>query len=91
MAATDDFGTQASGTSSPARHVILITPHDTDELSHVTRGISFSVAGALVVVTQGGETVTIPSGSLAAGIIHPLAVKIVKSTGNGCSNIVGYY
>ena len=67
-----------------------ITPSDSAELTYVTRGLSFATAGALKVLTMGGNEVTIPSGALAAGIIHPIRVKKVFSTGTGALNIVGY-
>jgi len=90
MPAIDNFTKEAEG-DFPASHLFLITPHDTNELANVTRGISFGTAGTLKVVTAGGEVVTIPSGSLAAGIIHPLRVKIVWSAGTTAADIVGYY
>jgi hypothetical protein len=71
--------------------VALVTKHDTNELTYFTRGISFAVAGDLAVVTAGGETVVIPSGALAAGIVHPLRVKQVLSTGTAATGIVAYW
>ena len=91
MTAEDTYDDFVSGLESPPDHVALITPHDTNELSYVTRGISFGTAGALKVKTAGGDTVTIPSGALAAGVIHPLRVVQVFSTGTGASDIAGYW
>lgn len=91
MAAIDNFLTYKDGLDSPYRNVALVTPHDTNELSYVTRGISFDTAGDLKVVTAGGQTVTIPSGSLVAGVIHPLRVKQVYSTGTAALDIVAYW
>jgi hypothetical protein len=54
------------------------------------RGISFAVAGALKITTTGGETVTITSGALAAGVIHPIGIVKVFATGTGCTGIWGY-
>ena len=91
MTATDSMATYQEGLESPPKNVALITPHDTNELSYVTRGISFGTAGDLKVVTAGGQTVTIPSGALAAGVIHPMRVKQVYSTGTAAADIVGYW
>lgn len=92
MAAINDFqGANRIGISDPAEHAFLITPHATDELSHVTRAISFATAGILHVVTAEGDEVQIPSGSLAAGIMHSLRVKRVISPATAASGIVGYY
>ncbi len=91
MSAENTFSPFTTGLASPVRNIALVVPHDTNELDVLTRGISFSVIGALKVVTAGGETVTIPSGSLAAGIIHPLRVKQVFDTGTTATNIVAYW
>jgi hypothetical protein len=91
MAASDAFSTNKAALGTPAEHVALVTPHDTNELSYVTRGISFKTAGDLKVVTVGGETVVIPSGALAAGVIHPLRVKQVYDTGTAAVSIVAYW
>lgn len=81
-----------SGASAnwPAVTAFVITPADDADLATPTRGISFAGAGALKVTTVDGTTVTIPSGALAAGVVHPLAVKRVFATGTGATNIVGY-
>lgn len=74
----------------PARRIFLITPDDTALLRPAARGISMGTIGALAVVTIEGDTVTIPDGALAAGVIHPIAVRQVLATGTTASEIVGY-
>ena len=91
VVATDDFVTFKGPLDGPADHVALVTPSDTDDLTKFTRGISFGTAGALKVDTAGGETVVIPSGALTAGVVHPLRVKRVYSTGTAAANIVAYW
>ncbi len=78
-------------TTHSAMNVALVTPSDSADLTTPTRGVSFATAGALKVTTVGGQEVTIPSGALAAGIIHPLQVKRIWSTGTGAANIVAYW
>lgn len=91
MAAVDSFSTFKEGLQSPPSHVALVTPNDDNDLGYATRGVSFGTAGALKVTTVGGETVTIPSGALAAGVIHPLRVVRIWSAGTGALNIVAYW
>ena len=91
MTAEDSYSEMTPGLESPPENVALITPHDTNELSYATRGISFGTAGDLKVVTLGGQTVTIPDGALAAGVIEALRVVQVYSTGTAASDIVGYW
>jgi hypothetical protein len=92
MPATEDYPHLQTELDSPAQGVFLITPSDTDELAHVTRGISFATAGDLKVVTLAGETVVIPSGALAAGVQHAIRITRVLATGSGSGmGLVGYY
>lgn len=88
---SDDYAGLTGGLESPPKNVALITPHDSNDLTKATRGISFGTAGDLKVITLGGQTVTIPADSLAAGIIHPLRVTRVYSTGTDAADIVGYW
>ena len=77
MSAMDTFANlnRKDLTSEPPKGILeaasrcfLITPHATNELAYVTRGISFGTAGALEVVLEGDtNSVVIPSGALAAG------------------------
>ena len=86
------FQSYRAALSSPAEHVALVTKSDTDELANASRGISFAGVGALkVTMVSGGDPVIIPSGALAAGVIHPLRVKQVWSTDTGATGIVAYW
>lgn len=89
-ALTNQASAEESATSPPA-HVALVTPSDSADLANVTRGVSFAGAGALKVTTYGGETVVIPSGALAVGVIHPLKVSRIHSTSTTATGIVAYW
>ena len=90
MAATDAFGNQSVGRTSPARRITLVTPDDATDLARVSRGISFAVAGAIKVTTVGGDTVVIPSGALAPGVIHPLELTRIWAAGTTATTFVAY-
>ena len=77
------------GRIEPAEHAFSITPSNTDPIDHVTRGIYVGASGDLKVLMTGGETVTFVD--LAAGVIHPIAVIQVFSTGTDATGIVGLY
>lgn len=64
-----------------------VTPHDTNELPTYSRKlyIGTSSAGALKVTMLDGQVTTFAA--IAVGW-HPLAVKLVWSTGTTVSNIV---
>lgn len=75
---------------APAGNAFTITPHDTNELAFVTRGLYLGVSGDVAVTTSNGDEVTFLN--MAAGIIHPLRVKIVKDTGTDADlGIIGVY
>lgn len=59
--------------------------------SRPVRAIAFGTAGALALVTPDGTDLIIPSGVLAAGVMHPLGVVTVKKTGTTATNIVGFF
>lgn len=90
MTAFDQFDNTKVSIIQSAVGSFLITPHDTNELAYVTRAISFATAGALAVVMENGDDVIIPSGALAAGVMHPLRIKKIKLTGTGAAGVVGY-
>lgn len=65
-----------------------VTPHDTTKIA-VTRGLYCGVSGDVKVDMLNGDTVTFTN--LADGIIHPLQVDHVYSTGTTATNIVAIY
>lgn len=75
---------------------ILVTPSDSADniteggVSYISRGISFGTAGTLKLTRPDGTAVTIPSGALAAGIIHPICAVRIWSTGTSAADIVAY-
>lgn len=93
-----NYGDQFAKTDrSPATKIELVTPSDTEEFSVPTRGISMAIAGDIKVTpatvnpTLSGSTVTIPEDALAAGVIHPLRLNKIWSTGTAASGIVAYF
>ena len=88
MAATDRFFTNGSGIGSPVTHAEAVTPHDTNELTYVTRGLWVGGAGNVAVVMFGGEAVTIPG--VGAGTMLPIRVKQVKLTGTTATLMVAF-
>lgn len=81
----DTFSTHSSGLDSPARHAYAITPDDNNDLATVTRAI-YSGNGGDVVCILCDSTTEVTLKSMGPGMILPLRVKRVKSTGT-TSNI----
>lgn len=89
MPALDNFQDNPgswSGLSNPAEHVEAVTPHNTNELTYVTRALWIGTGGDITVVTKNDETVqftNVPDGTLL-----PVRVKQVKATGTDADDIV---
>lgn len=89
MAATDNYTDRSGGLDSPARNAFAVSPHDTNELTNVTRGLYIGIAGNLKVTTVGGDTVTFIG--VLAGTIIPIRAKIIWSTGTTATSMLGLY
>lgn len=73
----------------PASSAAAITPTDDTDLGSITRGLYVGVSGDVTVVMRDGQTVLFTA--LAAGVVHPLAVRQVHDTGTDATNIVGVW
>lgn len=79
-----------STSNAPGYNIVAVTQSDgTNDPNGPFRGIVFGTAGAIKVTTAKGDDVTLPSGLLSAGVIHPLRIKRVWSTGTTAANIYG--
>ncbi len=68
-----------------------VTPSDTTDLPRVTRGIIITVLGTVKVTMADDSVISFLSGSLAIGVVHPLAVRRIWSTGTAATGIFGLY
>lgn len=89
----DADGINADGSRNvraSAVKAVAVVPNDgADIASAATLGLYIGGAGNVaVVMSDGSEVIFI---GLAAGIIHPLAVKRVKATGTTASSILAVY
>lgn len=67
----------------------VLTPSDSGAMPASYFFISFTAAADIVGVPAGQTAaVTIPSGALAAGIVHPIAFSRIKATGTGSTSIM---
>jgi hypothetical protein len=89
MAAIDDFAAFSKHPTAPLRSAAAVTPSNTVELAHVTRGIIVGVAGDVKCTLANGDVVVFPA--LVAGIVHPIAAKIIWDTGTNATSIVAAY
>ena len=76
-----------SGLIDPADGGFDITPNDTVNLTVPARGLYLAESGDVKVDMINGNTITFSN--MAAGIVHPLQVRRVYSTGTTASGIIG--
>lgn len=88
MAAIDLF-VGSSNRNDPYTEAAAVTPHDTNELTHVTRALWVGSAGALAVEMANGEDVIF--GAVPAGSLIPVRVKKVLDTGTDADDIVALW
>lgn len=74
---------------APASYAVAVTPNDSTDLAITSRGLLVTTTGVVTLVLA--ETNTAVTFPLAGGIVHPLRVKRVYSTGNTCGNIIALY
>lgn len=90
MPATDSFLTNSTGLESPIENAFAVTPHDTNELSVVTRAILVGGAGN-VNGTFANDSTTVTLTGLLAGVVYPFRLKLIRSTLTTATNITGLY
>ncbi len=88
MPAVDYYAGRQTPMTGPLPHCFAITPHDSNELTATTRGISANVAGAAVLVFYDDSEATF---TMLAGVVYPFRVKQVKSTGTTATGLYGFY
>ena len=87
--ATDSFANLSSTHSSPGVNAEAVTPDDSTDLTNVTRGLYVGTGGDLVVIMQGGQTITFTA--VPTGAVLPIRVSRVKSTSTTASDIVALW
>jgi hypothetical protein len=90
VTASDPNNLTPGAIDGPAISAFAVTPSDTDELAKVTRGLYVGVAGDVVAVLI-GDSASVTFKALAAGVVHPLRVRKVLSTGTTATNLLGMF
>ena len=76
-------------TIAPPADIFVITPSNTEDLEHATRGIYVGIAGNITLTTVNGKTGMLAN--VAAGSILPIQAIRVFVTGTSATNLVGVY
>jgi hypothetical protein len=89
MPATDAFSRQRALTNDPYTNAVAVTPHDTNDLTYVTRGVYVGGAGTVKVNMQDSGTVTFTG--VPVGTLLPIRATRVYSTGTTATTILALW
>lgn len=87
MPATNNYSQSNPATQAPANSAFAITPHNTEELSFVTRAVYVGVSGD-VVAKLDGDSAAVTFKNVAAGSILPIRARLI-TTASTATNMLG--
>lgn len=83
----DRFHTGGDSVTAPARRAFAITPHDTQPLPLVTKGLCVGGAGAVVLRAMDSDAdVTL---NVVAGQLLPIRITHIRASGTTAGGLVG--
>lgn len=85
----DFFKGQPDDLDNPPRNAVSVTKSDTNDLAYTSRGVYIGTTGNLAVIMDGGQSVVFKN--LAAGMMHPMRVTRVLSTGTTAVDILAVW
>jgi hypothetical protein len=85
----DPYAGSGDDLLSPASHAAAVTPSDSADLPTASKRLWVGGAGAVALVTVGGDTVTYAG--VPAGTYLKVRAARVKATGTTATNIVAEY
>jgi hypothetical protein len=88
MPAVDPFNV-TNDINGPANSFVAVTPHDSTDLTTVSRAIWVGTGGNVVAVTASGSPVTF--NNVPDGTLLPIRVSRINSTNTTASDIVALW
>lgn len=85
---TDAFGIEPDRVERPSRNSFAITPHATNPVIPLPKGIYVGGAGNITLRTVDG-TADVVLNNVPAGVILPVRAQFVRATGTTATGLVG--
>lgn len=86
----DTFISHRSELNAPARNAFAVTPHATNELTAITRGLYVGGAGDITCRLV-GDSADVTFVGVPVGSLLPVRASHVRITGTTATNIVAIY
>lgn len=84
----DDWASQSTGITGPARNAAAVTPNDGADLPNTCRALYVGAGGTISVVMSGGQTITFTAPD---GAVLPIVAKRVNDTDTTATGIVALW
>lgn len=89
MVAKLNYGPTSPQMQNPAGSGEAITPHDSNDLTNVSRAIYVGGAGNMVVVMEDSTVLTFMG--VLVGMVYPIRARRVNATNTTATNLVALY
>lgn len=86
----DEFSLSADAPMAPARNASAVTPHDTNALANVSKGLYVGGAGN-IACRLADDSADVTFTGIPAGTVLPIRVSHVRSTSTTATSIVSLY
>ena len=87
---SDGFSGYADSASAPARHVVAITPSDTNDLADTPKGIYVGTGGDVALIAAGApaQASAVVFRNLPSGALLPVRVRRIVATGTTAADLL---
>lgn len=86
----DQFSTSADQVSAPATCAVAITPHDSNPLSDIPKGLYVGTGGTIVMRGVNGASDQIWR-NVPSGAVLPFRALYVRATGTTATDLLALY
>lgn len=87
---TDFFSAAADSVSSPARRAVSVTPHDTNPLADIPKGLYVGTGGNITMRGVDGTADQLWK-AVPSGTVLPFRASHVRATGTTAADLLALY
>ncbi len=87
---SDTFQNRADHVSGPATRCVAVTPHDSNALNGIPKGLYVGSGGDVVIEAAPGDA-AVTLKNVGDGAVLPVRARVVRATGTTAADIVALY